>query len=79
MSPENTPPTGQDGLQAQFRLLLSRKWLVTVFLLVAPLVLRCAGLMTESGLLLIWGWVATAYFGANVVQKAVAKADSKKE
>ncbi len=72
-------PTAQDGLQARFLMLLGRKWLVTAFLLVAPLVLRCFNLMTESGLLTIWGLVATSYFGANVAQKFTSKTDTKKE
>lgn len=59
--------------------LTSRKWLVTVFLLVAPLVLRCFDRLTEGGLVTIWTLVAAAYFGANVVQKQVLKSDAKKE
>lgn len=59
--------------------LTSRKWLVTVFLLIAPLVLRCFDRMTEGGLVTIWGLVAAAYFGANVAQKQVLKSDAKKE
>jgi len=71
-TPEVTRQSGAERL-------LSRKWLVTIFLLVAPLVLRCLGLMTESGLLGMWGTVAVAYFGANVAQKLALKSDAKKE
>lgn len=59
--------------------LLSRKWLVTIFLLIAPLVLRCIDRMTEGGLVTIWTLVAAAYFGANVAQKLTLKSDAKKE
>lgn len=69
----------ESGLRGRLMALTGRKYLVTVFLLVAPLVLRCIGLMTESGLLTMWGGISALYLGANVAQKAVAKPDKPKE
>ena len=54
--------------------MMEQKWIVTVFLLIVPTVLRCFDLMTEGGLITVWLLVAGGYFAADVTQKATAKA-----
>ena len=51
----------------------SRKWLIAVFLLVTPTVLRVFGLLDQAGLLTVWGSVTALYFAANVGQKVLTK------
>lgn len=51
----------------------SRKWLIAVFLLVVPTVLRAFSLLDQAGLLTIWGSVTALYFAANVSQKLLTK------
>jgi hypothetical protein len=51
----------------------SRKWLIAVFLLVTPTVLRVFGMLDQAGLLTVWGSVTALYFAANVGQKALTK------
>jgi hypothetical protein len=51
----------------------SRKWLIAVFLLIVPTLLRVFGLLDQAGLLTVWGSVTALYFAANVSQKALTK------
>lgn len=53
--------------------MLEQKWIVTVFLLIVPTVLRVFDLLTEGGLITVWLLVAGGYFAADVTQKAVTK------
>lgn len=55
--------------------MLEQKWIVTVFLLIVPTVLRCFNLLTEGGLITVWLLVAGGYFTADVFsQKATTVA-----
>lgn len=54
--------------------MLEQKWIVTVFLLLAPTVLRVFDLLTEGGLITVWLLVAGGYFAADVTQRATSKA-----
>lgn len=51
----------------------SRKWLIAVFLLIVPTVLRIFSLLDQAGLLTFWGSVTALYFAANVGQKVLTK------
>jgi hypothetical protein len=53
--------------------MLEQKWIVTVFLLIVPTILRVFDLMTEGGLITVWVLVAGGYFAADVTQRAMAK------
>jgi len=53
--------------------MLEQKWIVTVFLLLAPTALRVFDLLTEGGLITVWLLVAGGYFAADVTQRATAK------
>ena len=53
--------------------LLEQKWMVAVFLLIVPTVLRLFDKMSESGLITVWVLVAGAYMAADVTQKALVK------
>lgn len=58
-----------DALTAK---MLEQKWIVTVFLLIIPTVLRLFDKLTEGGLITVWLLVAGGYFAADVVQQKKA-------
>jgi hypothetical protein len=53
--------------------LMEQKWMIAVFLLIVPGLMRCFDLMTESGLLTVWLVVANGYFIASVTQTVMTK------
>lgn len=53
--------------------MLERKWMVAVFLLIVPTLLRLVDKMSESGLVTVWLIVASAFFAAEVTNAALAR------
>lgn len=53
--------------------LMEQKWMVAVFLLVVPALMRVFDLLTESGMLTVWLVVANAFFIADVTQRWLTK------
>jgi hypothetical protein len=53
--------------------LMEHKWMIAVFLLIVPSLMRCFDLLTEGGLLTAWLVVANGYFIASVTQTVMTK------
>jgi hypothetical protein len=53
--------------------LMEQKWMIAVYLLIAPTLLRVFGLLTESALITVWLVVANAFFVADVAQRVLTR------